>query len=51
MGKNHKKLLNNLEDIMKEAIYFLDGAGASIVESKNEIKSSGILSHKSCTFT
>ena len=35
----------------RDSMIYADGAGASIVESKNEIKSSGILSHKSCTFT
>ena len=35
----------------RDSMIYADGAGASIVESKNEIKNSGILSHKSCTFS
>ena len=35
----------------RDSMIYADGAGASIVELKNEIKNSGILSHKSCTFT
>ena len=35
----------------RDSMIYADGAGASIVELKNGIKNSGILSHKSCTFT
>ena len=35
----------------RDSMIYADGAGASIVESKSEIKNSGILSHKSCTFS
>ena len=35
----------------RDSMIYADGAGASIVELKNQIKNSGILSHKSCTFT
>jgi 3-oxoacyl-[acyl-carrier-protein] synthase-3 len=35
----------------RDSMIYADGAGASIIELKNGIKNSGILSHKSCTFT
>ncbi|MBC8398336.1 MAG: 3-oxoacyl-ACP synthase III family protein [Flavobacteriales bacterium] len=35
----------------RDSMIYADGAGASIVELKSQIKNSGILSHKSCTFT
>jgi 3-oxoacyl-[acyl-carrier-protein] synthase-3 len=35
----------------RDSMIYADGAGASVVELKNGIKNSGILSHKSCTFT
>ena len=35
----------------RDSMIYADGAGASIVELKSQITPSGILSHKSCTFT
>ena len=35
----------------RDSMIYADGAGASVIELKNGIKNSGILSHKSCTFT
>ena len=35
----------------RDSMIYADGAGASIVELKSQIKNSGILSHHSCTFT
>ena len=35
----------------RDSMIYADGAGASVVELKNGIKNSGILSHKSSTFT
>ena len=35
----------------RDSMIFSDGAGASIIEKKDEIHNQGILSHKTCTFS
>jgi len=35
----------------RDSMIFSDGAGASIIEKKDEVHNQGILSHKTCTFS